>query len=107
LGSGAGELVNPEFAFALTDLHVLQAKALFASFASNSSDGIAYGLCGFRVTVGRKLLRVTQMPSNSIAGLPQMGRPGIVGSPKPGAENCTVFRVLDQLDVGWFQRLSS
>ena len=59
LDGGAGELVNTEFAFLLADFQVLQAKALFAALALNPAESIERCLGGFRVTVGRKSLRVT------------------------------------------------
>ena len=56
---GAGELVGAEFAFVLANLKVFQAKALFAAIPANAIGGIFHGRAGFRVTVGRKMLRVT------------------------------------------------
>ena len=55
----ASELVGAEFAFVLTNLKVFQAKALFAAIPANAIGGIFDGRAGFRVTVGRKMLRVT------------------------------------------------
>ena len=59
LRGGAGELVNAEFALLLADFEILQAKAFFAAVASDPADCIGHGLGGLRVTVGRKMLRVT------------------------------------------------